>query len=98
MQWDKPFALPEFDVKNYTLSTLNTTSGEISSKTFNAVGLNDTDYPIVHYKNNEGVIPRDCIYLNFSLTATNDVGNSSKDFTIGGFAIGTYFSFNFYNS
>ena len=88
--WDKPFALPEFDVRNYTLSTLNTSS-ESSVLTSETRSVSqDTDYPISHYISNGGDIPLDCAYLNFSLTATSDAGTSTVGHVIGGFAIGTY--------
>ena len=87
VQWDKPFSLPEFDVRNYTLTVLNTSSKDAnpSRETFNA---QDTDYPVIHYINNHGVIPQDCIYLNFTLTATNDAGTSTGGLATGGFGIG----------
>ena len=90
MQWDKPFTLPEFDVKNYTLTTVNTSleADDPARETFNASMIKDSDYPFVHYVSNRGVIPQDCVYLNFTLTATNEAGTSDEGFTTGGFAIG----------
>ena len=88
VQWDKPFALPEFDVRNYTLSVWNTSSMSYVSLQQVFPVSEDTGYPIRYYISNEGIIPADCVYLNFTLTASNDAGTSSVGFTTGGFAIG----------
>ena len=87
VQWDKPFALPEFDVKSYTLSTLNTTSGT-GVPTTETVNVTSGEGPYIHYMSNGGIIPRDCFDLNFTLTAANDIGTSDEGFTSGGFPIG----------
>ena len=91
VQWDKPFALPEYDVRNYTLLIGNTSS---STHVFqNQILYNaseDTEYPIRHYINNGGIIPDDCVYLNFTLTASSDAGTSNAGLTTGGFAIGMW--------
>lgn len=88
VQWDKPFALPEFDVRKYTLLIVNTSSesGSPRSEPFSVSA--DTTYPIAHYISNGGDIPKECIYLNFSLTATNDAGRSDIGEVMGGFPIG----------
>ena len=86
VEWNKTFALPEFDVKYYTLTTANTSTDTSIQETINASVVED--YPLVHYLSNRGVIPQDCVYLNFTLTATNDVGTGDEGFTTGGFPIG----------
>ena len=86
VQWDKPFVFPEFDIRNYTLFTSSATTGTTTNETLDA--SQDTSYPMVHYANNGGVIPQDCVYMNFSLIATNDIGRSTEGFATGGFAIG----------
>lgn len=50
----------------------------------------DTEYPIRYCISNGGSIPDDCVYLNFTLTASSDAGTSSVGFTTGGFAIGIH--------
>ena len=87
VQWDKPFALPEFDIRNYTLFI----SSQMSETTNVMFQVSDNShYPIVHYITNEGVIPKDCISINFTLIATNDVRRSCEGFVIGGFATGIH--------
>ena len=88
VQWDKPFALPEFDVQNYTLLIANTSSENDSTinRLFHISA--DTAYPIRHYINNGGDIPKECVYLQFILTATNDAGTSDASSVAGGFPIG----------
>ena len=88
VEWYKTFALPEFDVKYYTLTTANTSTDTSIQETFNTSVV--VDYPLVHYLSNRGVIPQDCVYLNFTLTATNEAGTSDEGFTTGGFAIGNH--------
>ena len=82
--WNKPFALSEFDVRNYVLliSESNSTRNETISV------LADTTYPIRYYLNNRGDIPKECVYMNFLLTAINDAGRSDVGSVIGGFPIG----------
>ena len=87
MQWDKPFALPEFDVQKYTLSIINTSS-ETTNGLYNV--LADTAYPIRHYISNGGHLARECVYLRFIVTATNDAGTSDTGSVTGGFPIGRY--------
>ena len=48
----------------------------------------ETEYPIRHYISNEGNIPNDCVYINFTLIASSEAGTSSIGFITGGFAIG----------
>ena len=88
VQWDKPFTIPGIDVINYTLSIWNTssTSYVFSNETFPV--FEDTEYPIRYYVSNEGNIPNVCVYLNFTLSASNDAGTSGVGHTTGGFAIG----------
>ena len=92
VQWDKPFALPGFDVENYTLTTLNTSlernTSTLTTEIIDASTIKD--YPVIYYISNGGTIPQNCIYLNFTLTATNDAGTSGEGFVSGGFAIGNY--------
>lgn len=89
VKWDKPFAFPGFDVQNYTLSIWNTSTRSPYSPNLIFPVSEDTEYPIRHYISNGGNIPDDCVYLNFTLTASSDVGTSSVGFTTGGFDIGT---------
>ena len=92
VQWDKPFALPEFDVTNYTLSIWNTSSsGHVQPNQLVSVSTY-TEYPIRYLISNGGNIPDNCVYLNFTLTASSDAGTSAVGFTTGGFAIGMHFS------
>ena len=86
VQWDKPFVFPEFDIRNYTLYTSSWRSRTATNETLDTAW--DTNYPIIHYTSNGGVIPQNCIYMNFTLIATNDVGHSTEGFATGGFAIG----------
>lgn len=88
VQWDKPFALPEFDVRNYTLLIVNTSSESGSPRNESFLVSADTNYPITYYSNNGGDIPKECAYLNFLLTATNDAGRSDVGKVMGGFPIG----------
>ena len=95
VQWDKPFALSGFDVRNYTLTTLNTSLERNTPSLRKEIIIDAStiqDYPVMHYINNSGTIPQECIYLNFTLTATNDAGTSSEGYVSGGFAIGNYSS------
>jgi hypothetical protein len=48
----------------------------------------DTTYPIRYHINNQGYIPKECVRLNFLLTATNDAGGSDVGSVVGGFPIG----------
>ena len=86
VEWDKPFALPEYDVRNYTL----TTSSQGITDTVTLEVSQDTDHPMSEYFNNRGDIPQDCVLTNFTLTATNDIGRSLEGFVTGGFAIGIF--------
>ena len=88
VQWDKPFALPEFDVQNYTLliSNANSENDSTISGLFHASA--DAVYPIRHYISNGGDIPKECVFLRFILTATNDAGTSNAGSVAGGFPIG----------
>jgi hypothetical protein len=88
VQWDKPFALPEVDVQNYTVSIVNTSSE--NNPTINGLYIvsADTAYPIRHYISNGGDIARECVYLSFTVTATNDAGTSDAGSVTGGFPIG----------
>ena len=88
VQWDKPFALPEFDVLNYTLSIVNIISENDTTINGPYDVSADTAYPIRHYFSNGGHIPEECVYQQFILTATNDVGTSDSGSVIGGFPIG----------
>ena len=91
VHWDKPFTLPQFDVRNFTLSIWNTSFSDYGFLNHQQLLFSvseNTEYPIRHYISNEGNIPSDCVYLNFTLTASNGVGISNVRFTIGGFAIG----------
>lgn len=87
VQWDKPFAFPEFDVQNYTLSIVNTSSE--NDTITNELSANTT-YPIRHYISNGGDIPKECMYLRFIVTATSDAGTSDEGSVTGGFPIGVY--------
>ena len=103
VQWDKPFTLPQFDVRNFTLSIWNASFSDYGFLNHQQLLFSvseSTEYPIRHYISNEGSIPSDCVYLNFTLTASNDVGISSDGFTIGGFAIGNFNaqSYNYYGA
>ena len=92
VQWEKPFALPEFDVRNYTLSIWNTSSNShVQPNQLVPVSTN-TEYPVSYRISNEGNIPDNCVYLNFTLTASSDAGTSAAGFTTGGFAIGMHFA------
>ena len=86
VQWDKPYSLPGFDVKNFTLTTRSEDS-QLSNK-FEVTP--ESVYPIVHYISNGGNIPQECFHMNFTLTATNEAGTSDEGFATGGFPIGTY--------
>ena len=88
VQWDKPFALPEFDVQNYTLLIINATFKNNTAISGLFYVSADTAYPIRLYFSNGGDIPEECVYLRFILTATNDVGTSDAGSVIGGFPIG----------
>jgi hypothetical protein len=88
VEWDKPFALPEFDVRNYTLSIVNTTSESNSTRNKTFPVSVDTTYPIRYHISNQGDIPKQCVHLNFLLTATNDAGRSDVDSVTGGFPVG----------
>ena len=90
MQWDKPFAIPEFDVQNYALSIVNTTSENNSTKRGLYNISSDTAYPIRHYISNGGDIAKECMYLRFIVTATNDAGTSDAGSVTGGFPIGRH--------
>ena len=50
----------------------------------------NTEYPgpVRHYISNVEMIPKYCVNLNFTLTASNDVGSSDTGFVTGGFPIG----------
>ena len=91
VQWDKPFTLPEFDVRNYTLSVWNTSSMSYVFPNEPFPVSQETEYPIRHYISNEGNIPNDCVYLNFTLIASSEAGISNIGFITGGFAIGIFF-------
>jgi hypothetical protein len=92
VEWDKPFALPEFDVRNYTLSIWNTSSSShVQPNQPFPVSIN-TEYPIRYHISNGGNIPDNCVYLNFTLTASSEAGTSGVGFTTGGFAIGMVFT------
>ena len=91
VEWYKPFAFPEFDIRNYTLSIWNTSSSSHVSPDQVFSVSEDTEYPIRYYVYNNGNIPDDCVHLNFMLTASSDAGSSSVGFTTGGFAIGINF-------
>ena len=69
-------------MRNYTLVTRSDNS---SVTTEHAA---DQQYPIVQYISNGGSIPQQCVHMNFTLTAMNDVGMSDEGFTTGGFPIG----------
>ena len=90
VQWDKPFALPDIDVQNYTLSIINASSENDTTIS----GLHhisaDAAYPIKYYITNDGDIARECVYLRFIVTATNDAGTSNAGSVTGGFPIGRY--------
>ena len=88
VEWDKPFVCPEFDIRNYTLHTSSGRNRTTTTDTLYA--SSDTNYSesMIHYISNGGVIPQECIYMNFTLIATNDVGSSTEGFATGGFAIG----------
>ena len=88
IQWDKPYTLPEFDVRNYTLSIVNSNSESDlpTSELFSVSAV--TAYPIRHYISNGGDIPKECMYLMFNLTATSDAGTSDTGSVFGGFPIG----------
>ena len=88
VRWDKPFALPEFDVRNYLLLTLNSSSESNSTRNETISVSADTTYPIRYYLSNRGDIPKECVYMNFLLTAINDAGRSDVGSVIGGFPIG----------
>ena len=88
VQWDKPFSLPEFDVRQYILLIVNTSSGSDSTRyeTFHVSA--NTTYPIRYYMSNGGDIPKECMYVKFLLTAINDAGTSDIGSVTGGFPIG----------
>ena len=89
VQWDKPFSFPaEFDIRNFTLTTRSEGS-LLLSETFFPVTA-DTNYPIVHHINNNGIIARECVHMNFTVTATNEVGTSDGGFATGGFPISEF--------
>jgi hypothetical protein len=49
----------------------------------------DTACPIRHYISNDGgIIARECVYLRFIVTATNDAGTGEAGSVTGGFPIG----------
>ena len=87
IEWDKPFAHQKYDVRSYTFLILNSSSDNTLIRKIVSVS-HDTNYPIIYYFNYGGVIPRDCIIFNFTLTATNDAGSSNPGYVTGGFAIG----------
>lgn len=87
IKWDKPFALPEVDVQNYTLSIVNDSSENDTTIT----GLYHISADTMRqYLSNGGDIARECVYLTFILTATNDAGISDPGSVTGGFPIGMY--------
>ena len=88
IEWDKPFALPEFDVLYYNLSIVNTSLENDTSSNELFIASESTGYPIRHYISNMGDIPKECVYLNFNLTATSDAGTSDPGSVSGGFPIG----------
>ena len=87
VQWDKPFALPEFDVQYYTLS-ISFENDTTLNGPYNVSA--DIAYPIRHYIGNGRNIAKECVYLRFILTATSDAGTSDAGSVIGGFPIGRY--------
>ena len=85
VKWNKPYAHPDFDVENYTLTiTYLEDDGRSEVYTISA----DTDYPIRYSLYNEGVIPKKCEDIQFSVTATNAAGISEAGVVVGGFPIG----------
>ena len=89
VQWDKPFALPEFDVRSYTLLIANISSdGDTQSRSEHFPLSANTSYPIRYYISNGGDIPKECVYLNFTIIAISDAGTSDAGSTTGGFPIG----------
>ena len=88
VQWDKPFALPEFDVTHYMMLIVNTSSESDSPRNESFSVSANTTYPIRYYISNGGTIPKECMYVNFSLTAISDAGRSDIGSVTGGFPIG----------
>ena len=88
LQWDQPFSFPGFNIKSYELTTRSEGS-QSSNETLFEVTSNTT-YPILHYISNGGAIPKECVHMNFTLIARNEVGTSDEGFATGGFPIGAY--------
>ena len=88
VQWSKPFVLPELDVRKYTLLIVNTSSESGSPRNESILVSASTNYPITYYISNGGDTPKECVYLNFLLTATNDAGRSDIGEVMGGFPVG----------
>ena len=89
VQWDKPFALSDFDIRQYIL-IVNTTSVNDSTRNETFYVSANTTYPITYYISNDGDIPKECVYINFLLAAINDAGKSNAGSAIGGFPIGKF--------
>ena len=87
VKWDKPFTLPDFDVISYTL-LVNTSFEGVSLRNQSFSVSANTTYPIRFYLSNGGDIPKECVYINFLLTAKNDAGESHIGSVMGGFPIG----------
>ena len=64
VQWDKPFTIPDIDVRKYTLSIWNTSSLSLTFPNQVFSVSEDTEYPIRYYFSNEGNISDECVYLN----------------------------------
>ena len=87
VQWNKPFSFSaEFDITNYTLTTQS--EGSQSSNEASFPVTTNTSYPFIHYISNNGTIARECVHMNFTVTATNEVGTSDGGVATGGFPIG----------
>ena len=88
VSWDKPYAHPDFDVENYTLTVSYTKDNR--TEVYNISG--DAAYPIRQFLSNGGRIPDGCENILFSVTATNAVGTSEAGVVVGGFPIGEFAS------
>ena len=96
VHWDKPFTWQQFDIQNYTVKVRNSTTGEVTAETI-TFGDNRTNtaysWPlnstiIGYMMTNNGSIAYICHEVQFNVTASNAIGESSAGQVSGGFPIG----------
>ena len=83
--WDPPFTFPGHEILHYDITVENKTTGETIIDRWRVLGAEER---VVSVSSPDGEIARKCNEITFTVTATNDLGESDPTSVSGWLPIG----------